>query len=453
MATANSRAGTAAVDGVPRLTGCCVVGGGPAGMMLGVLLARAGVAVTVLEKHTDFLRDFRGDTLHASTLTLLGELGLGERFAAVPHRVLPGVTWLQLKSGSRFVVDFGVLPGPHKHIAMVPQWDFLDLLAEAGREEPTFELRMGVEATGLLREHGRVVGVRYREAGNSEGELRAALTVACDGRTSDIPAASGLRVREFGVPLDVWWFRLPRRERDVEGLDVRLGEGEMVVVFDRGSYFQLGFMIRKGSDASLRAQGIESFRARVATLVPELADRVDAVHSWADVKLLAVRLTRMPRWWCPGLLCIGDAAHAMSPVGGVGINLAIQDAVAAARYLAAPLQRGGVPARDLARVQARRWAPTVVTQALQRLAHRFVIGPRLTGDPGRGRSQLIGAAWLRRLPLPLGGLQEALAYIVAIGLFPEHAPPFARRAERSQTSKNRDRGVKNTREALDIPSR
>jgi 2-polyprenyl-6-methoxyphenol hydroxylase-like FAD-dependent oxidoreductase len=402
-------------------------------MMLGLLLARAGVAVTVLEKHDDFLRDFRGDTLHASTLTLLDELGLGERFAALPHRVVPRIAF-ELRSGSQLVVDFGPLRGPHKHIAMVPQWDFLDLLADAGREEPTFDLRMGVEATGLLHENGRVVGVRLRDAGTCEAELRATVTVACDGRTSEMRAASGLRLREFGVPLDVWWFRLPRREGDFEGVNARLGEGGMVVVFDRGSYFQLAFVIRKGSDARLRGEGIEAFRGRVAALVPVLADRVDALRSWDDVKLLTVRLNRLSRWWRPGLLCIGDAAHAMSPVGGVGINLAIQDAVAAARCLAAPLRSGAVPARDLARVQARRWAPTLVTQSLQRLAHQLVIRPGLGGDLGRRRAGRIGEAWRRRLPLPLGGLQQALAYIVAIGLFPEHAPPFARRAERSRTS-------------------
>jgi 2-polyprenyl-6-methoxyphenol hydroxylase-like FAD-dependent oxidoreductase len=403
-------------------------------MMLGLLPARAGVAVTVLEKHDDFLRDFRGDTLHASTLTLLDELGLGERFAAVPHRVVPRIAWLELRSGSQLVVDFGVLPGPYKHIAMVPQWDFLDLLADAGREEPTFELRMGTEAIGLLHENGRVVGVRCREAGTSETELRATVTVACDGRTSDMRAASGLRVREFGVPLDVWWFRLPRREGDFEGLNARLGEGEMVFVIDRGRYFQLGFMIRKGSDAWLRAQGIEAFRGRVAVLLPELADRVDAVRSWDDVRLLTVRLNRMARWWCPGLLCIGDAAHAMSPVGGVGINLAIQDAVAAARHLAAPLRRGELPDSDLARVQARRWAPTFVTQSLQRLVHQLVIRPRLAGELGRTRARRVGPAWLRWPQGQLARLRPILAYIIAVGLFPEHAPSFARRPERSRTS-------------------
>jgi 2-polyprenyl-6-methoxyphenol hydroxylase-like FAD-dependent oxidoreductase len=402
-------------------------------MMLGLLLARAGVAVTVLEKHDDFLRDFRGDTLHASTLTLLDELGLGERFAAVPHRVLPRVAF-ELRSGAQLVVDFGVLPGPYKHIAMVPQWDFLALLADAGREEPTFELRMGAEAIGLLHENGRVVGVRCREAGTSEAEVRATMTVACDGRTSDVRAASGLRAREFGVPFDVWWFRLPRREGDSEGLNARLG-GAMVVVFDRGSYFQLGFVIRKGSDAWLRAQGIEAFRGRVAALLPEFADRVDAVRSWDDVKMLTVRLNRLARWWCPGLLCIGDAAHAMSPVGGVGINLAIQDAVAAARHLAAPLRRGDLPGSELARVQARRWAPTFVTQSLQRLVHQLVIKPRLAGDLGRTPARRIGPAWLRPPQRQLARLRPILAYIIAIGLFPEHAPSFARRPERSRTSK------------------
>ena len=409
-------------------TTCCVVGGGPAGMMLGVLLARAGVAVTVLEKHTDFIRDFRGDTLHASTLTLLDELGLGERFTEVPHRVVRRMNVAQLLSGSRFVVDFGQLPGPHKHIAMVPQWDFLQLLANAGREEPSFVLRLGVEVIGLLREHGSVVGVRYREANGSDAELRAAVTVACDGRTSTVRAASGLRVHEFGVPLDVLWFRIPRREGDPEGLNARLGNGALLAMIDRGSYFQLAFVIRKGSDARLRAEGIELFRDRVAALAPELADRVDAVRSWDDVKLLTVCLNRLPRWCCSGLLCIGDAAHAMSPVGGVGINLAIQDAVAAARYLAAPLRRGEAPVRDLARVQARRWAPTFVTQLLQRLAHRFVIQPRLTEALERNGGGARRHAWLGRLPRRLHRLQAVPAYIIAIGLFPEHAPTFARRA-------------------------
>jgi 2-polyprenyl-6-methoxyphenol hydroxylase-like FAD-dependent oxidoreductase len=396
-------------------------------MMLAVVLARAGVSVTVLEKHDDFLRDFRGDTVHASTLTLLDELGLGERFSAMPHRVLHHLQ-VPLQSGTSFVVNLGLLPGPHKHIAMVPQWDLLDLLADAGRREPSFSLRMGVDVTGLLREHRRVVGVRYRDADGSDGELRAAVTVGCDGRTSAVRALSGLRVREFGVPLDVWWFRLPRREADLQGLNLRVGNGAMLAVIDRGSYFQLGYQIRKGSDARLRAEGIEAFRRRIAALAPEFADRVDAVHSWDDVKLLAVRLDRMPRWFNPGVLCIGDAAHAMSPVGGVGINLAIQDAVATARYLAAPLRRSEVHLGDLARVQVRRWAPTFITQSLQQLVHRLVIQPVLAGELGQGARSPRRPSRLARLLRRFPGLQAIPAYLVAIGALPEHAPSFARRS-------------------------
>jgi 2-polyprenyl-6-methoxyphenol hydroxylase-like FAD-dependent oxidoreductase len=393
-------------------------------MMLAVLLARGGVPVTVLEKHEDFLRDFRGDTVHASTLALLDELGLGERFSAIPHRVLREVT-IPLRSGTSLAVDLGRLPGPYKHVAMVPQWDFLEMLADAGRREPSFTLRMGVEVTGLLRERGRVVGVRYRDA-DGDGELRASVTVACDGRTSAVRAASGLPVHEFGVPLDILWFRLPRGTVVLEGVNFRVGDDARLVMIDRGTYFQIGYQIGKGSDAQLRAQGIETFHRCVTALAPEFADCVEALGSWDDVKLLAVRLDRMPRWFEPGLLCIGDAAHAMSPVGGVGINLAIQDAVAAARYLAVPLRRGKVRAADLARVQARRWAPTLVTQTLQRLVHRFVFQPVLADEPrhGRSRSGPSLLAWLlRRFPR----LHAVPAYVVAVGVLPEHAPFFARR--------------------------
>ena len=314
-------------------TTCLVVGGGPAGMVLGLLMARAGVEVTVLEKHADFLRDFRGDTVHASTLALLDELGLGERFARIPHRLLDRMQ-VQLDNGSFPVADLRRLPGAHQHIALVPQWDLLDLLADAAGEEPTFTLRRNAEARELLYDGHRVAGVRYvdRETG-AEHELRASVTVACDGRGSTVRAAAGLRPRSFGVPMDVWWFRLPRRDDDPPGGVGRFTRGHFCVLIDRGDYWQCAYLIRKGSDAALRAAGIEELRRRFATLLPWLGDRVDSLRSWDDVRLLDVRLERLRRWDRDGLLLIGDAAHAMSPVGGVGINLAVQDAVAAARVL------------------------------------------------------------------------------------------------------------------------
>ncbi len=406
-------------------TTCCVVGGGPAGMMLGLLLARAGVSVTVLEKHGDFLRDFRGDTVHPSTLTLLDELGLGAEFAKIPHRLIEQI---QVQVGDDLVPvgDFRRIPGPHKHLAFVPQWDFLDLLADAGRAEPTFTLRMNTEATGLVTEGDTVVGVRYQSADGSSGELLADLTVACDGRRSVLRDAAGLRTRSFGVPMDVWWFRLPRRDEDPVGGVARFGSGQGMALIDRGDYFQSAYLIRKGSDAALRAEGIGAFRRRVTAMIPWLADRVEAVRSFDDVALLDVRLDRLRRWSTDGLLCLGDAAHAMSPVGGVGINLAIQDAVAAARLLAEPLRRGALTRRHLDQVQLRRWAPAALAQAVQRVIHARLLGPALAGD-----ITLVGAGsrptprpirLLQRFPL----LQAVPATAVGIGLLPEHAPPFAR---------------------------
>jgi len=411
-------------------TTCLVVGGGPAGMVLGLLMARAGVHVTVLEKHADFLRDFRGDTVHASTLTLLDELGLGKKFAALPQRRLERVQ-VQLDGGSAYVADMRRLPGAHQHIALVPQWDFLDLLADAAQEEPTFTLRRNAEVIGLLREGARVTGVRYRDReGGIEHELRAALTVACDGRHSAVRAAAGLRPRSFGVPMDVWWFRLPRRTDDPAGGVGRFSTGHFAVMIDRGDYWQCAYLIRKGTDAQLRAAGIGELRRRFAGLLPWLADRVDALGSWDDVKLLDVRLERLRRWYTDGLLLIGDAAHAMSPVGGVGINLAVADAVAAARLLAPVLRTGGpMPVAALRRVQARRWWPTALIQGGQRLAHRGILGRALAGAPTPDATD--------DLPLPVRlaqrfpRLQAIPARLVAIGPLPEHAPAWARRAPES----------------------
>ena len=412
-------------------TTCCVVGGGPAGMVLGLLLARAGVRVVVLEKHGDFLRDFRGDTVHPSTLTLLDELGLGDEFARLPHRLIERI---QVQVGDAIVpvADFTRIPGPHKHLALVPQWDFLDLLASSGRTEPTFDLRMRTEGTGLVVENGRVVGVRYRGPDGVAGELRADLTVACDGRRSLLREAAGLRSRSFGVPMDVWWFRLPRREGDPEGGVGRFAAGAGMVLIDRGDYFQCAYLIRKGSDATLRGEGIASLHRRVASMVPWLADRVDALRSFDEVSLLDVRLDRLRRWSTAGLLCLGDAAHAMSPVGGVGINLAVQDAVAAARLLEEPLLGGRVRPRDLLRVQVRRWAPAALTQAVQRVVHARVIGQVLAGGPapsGADRTPPV-VRLLTRFPL----LQTIPATAVGIGLLPEHAPRSTRRDGPSRTT-------------------
>ncbi len=433
-------------------TTVCVVGGGPAGMVLGLLLARAGVAVTVLERHPDFLRDFRGDTVHASTLTLLDELGLGERFAALPQRRMDRMTG-QLDAGTVQIVDLRRLPGAHPHIALVPQWDFLDLVAYAASAESTFTLRREADVTGLVREGARVAGVHFTDRTTGERhELRAALTVACDGRGSTVRAAAGLHPRSFGVPMDVWWFRLPRHPGDPEGGVARFSTGHFCVLIDRGDYWQCAYLIKKGSDTALRAAGIGELQRRFADLLPWMSDRVEKLGSFDDVKLLDVRLERLRRWSADGLLLIGDAAHAMSPVGGVGINLAVADAVATARLLGPALRRDGrVDRAALRRVQLRRWWPTALVQAMQRVAHRVILGGTLGTTPTRTRSggratpnpvgprlpppaRLLPAV---RLPLParllnrFPVLQGIPARLVAIGPLPEHAPGWARRPPRA----------------------
>lgn len=401
----------------PEQTTCAIVGGGPAGMVLGLLLARAGVTVTLLEKHADFLRDFRGDTVHPSTLRLLDDLGLWERFSALPQSK---VEHADVVSAGRQItlVDFRRLRQPHPYVAMVPQWDLLNLLAEAASQEPTFTLRMQHEVTGLLREGGRTTGVRYA-APEGDGELTADLTIACDGRGSVVRDVSGLPVREWPVPFDVWWFRLPRDMAAEYSLFPRFGQGRLMIMIPREGYFQIGYLIPKGSDARLRARGLEAFKAEVGILAPE----ADTSHlkSWDDVRLLDVRLNRLKRWHTDGLLCIGDAAHAMSPVGGVGINIAVQDAVGAATLLADPLRRGRVTDRDLASVRRRRLPPAALTQGLQRLIHRRLVASIMSGamaEPPRAFTAL-----LRRLP----GLAVIPAYVVGVGIRPERAPGFARR--------------------------
>ncbi|MVU77870.1 FAD-dependent oxidoreductase [Nocardia sp. ET3-3] len=407
-------------------TTCLIAGGGPAGMFLGLMLARAGIEVTVLEKHGDFLRDFRGDTVHPTTLDLIDALGLREDFAKLPQRRLNDV---QIPIGGRMVqlATLARIPGRHKYIAMVPQWDLLDLLARAGDVEPSFRLRMNTEAVGLVHQAGRVVGVRYRAKDGTEGEIRAELTVACDGRASVLRAAAGLGVRNWPTPFDAWWFRIPRHDTDPAGLIPVVSADRVVVMFDRGDYWQSATLIAKGSDAELRgSQPVGVIMRDLAEVVPWLADRTEALRSWDEVKLLDVKLDRLDRWYTDGLLCIGDAAHAMSPVGGVGINLAVQDAVAAARILGPKLLSHSVTTADLARVQRQRILPTAVIQGMQRIAHARVIRPAVSGKlPVSNATETpLALRIFRRIPV----IRSLPVFLVARGVIPERVPDFARRA-------------------------
>ncbi|MET3945625.1 2-polyprenyl-6-methoxyphenol hydroxylase-like FAD-dependent oxidoreductase [Arthrobacter sp. UYCu512] len=406
-------------------TGCVVVGGGPAGMMLGLLLSRAGVRVTVLEKHADFFRDFRGDTVHASTIRLIDELGLGDEFRRLPQSRLSSIAFPVPGGPPVTVGNFDSMPAPYNYIAMMPQWDFLDFLAGAAAQEPSFELRMSHTATALVRNGGRVAGVKYTNADGAGGELRADLVVATDGRHSTLRRAAGLAPKEYPVPFDTWWFRLPRYSSEsgaVAGIVPAFGRGEALVTLNRSDYYQLGYLAPKGADARIRAEGVEGIRHRVAALRPDLADRVGAIASLAELHWLDVRLNRLRQWHINGLLCIGDAAHAMSPAGGVGINLAIQDAAAAAAILAPALLRGKVPRTELAKVQRRRRLPTVVVQTGQRVMHKLLFEPIMIGKRSGAPAALLSVA--RHSP----AIRHLLPRFIAFGPRPEHAPAFARRA-------------------------
>ena len=392
---------------------CCVVGGGPAGMMLGLLLARAGVTVQVLEKHADFLRDFRGDTIHPSTLELMHELGVLDRFLKLPHQEIRELA-AQVGEATVRIADFTHLPTQCRFLAFMPQWDFLDFLADEARRYPAFGLQMRAEATDLIEESGRVVGVR---ASTAAGPLTvpADLVVAADGRNSVIREQAGLPVEELGAPMDVLWFRLSRRPQDGGQTMGRFDTGQIFIMIDRGEHWQCGFVIPKGRFDEIRAAGLPAFRERVARLaaVRQGADRARS-RTWDDVKLLTVRVDRLTRWYRPGLLCIGDAAHAMSPIGGVGINLAIQDAVAAANILAGPLRQGTVTNEHLEQVQKRREWPTRVTQRIQVVAQNRIIASVLSTSrpltPPLILRLLDRFALLRRIP----------ARLIGLGVRPEH---------------------------------
>jgi len=386
-------------------------------MVLGLLLARAGVEVTLMEKHADFLRDFRGDTVHPSTLRLIDDLGLWDEFSTVPQSRIDHLG-IDVDGRQLTLVDLRRLHQPHPYIAMVPQWDLLTMLAEAAQAEPTFTLRMSTEVTGLLREGDRVVGVRYRGP-DGEGELTADLTVACDGRTSTVRRESGLPVREWPVPFDVWWFRLPRDADAEYSLVPRIEPGRVLIMIPREGYFQIAYLIPKGSDERLRARGLEVLRDEVAALVPEA--NASHLSSWDDVKLLDVKLNRLKRWHTDGLLCIGDAAHAMSPMGGVGINIAVQDAVGAATLLAEPLRRRHLSNADLAAVRRRRLPAAAITQGLQRIMHRRLVVPVFAGADGKPPAVFV--ALLQKLPW----LTAIPARVIGVGVRPERAPAYARR--------------------------
>jgi 2-polyprenyl-6-methoxyphenol hydroxylase-like FAD-dependent oxidoreductase len=411
-------------DPVPNQTTVCIAGCGPAGAMLGLMLARAGVDVVVLEKYPDFFRDFRGDTIHASTLQVLEELGLLTGFQRLPQQRTTSIS-LMTDDGMLTLGDFTHLPGRFKALSMVPQWDFLNYITADAERYPTFRLHRQAEVTGLIGEAGAVRGVRYRLRGSEQDdrelELCAVLTVAADGRHSTLRRAAGLAPVEFGAPLDVLWYRIPKAAGDPDGSFARLVPGRFLPMIDRGDYWQGAFTMPKGTFAQMKAGGIETLRTELRRAMPFLGDRVQtALRSWDDTGFLEVRVNRLRRWHRPGLLCIGDAAHAMSPVAGVGINLAIQDAVAAANQLAEPLVNGTVTERDLARVQRRRSLPTRVTQRMQMLMQRQIVSA--AGNPDQPTTIPPPLRILSRTP----PLLRLFSRFMAIGIRNEHVKPALR---------------------------
>ena len=379
-------------------------------MMLGFLLARAGVAVIVIEKHPDFLRDFRGDTVHPSTLEMMHELGVLDEFLKLPHSVVKQIS-MQIGDDRVIVGHFNHLPVHCKFIALMPQWDFLNFIADHGKRYQTFDLRMQTEAIDLIEQNGRVAGVRAKTP-DDELEIRADLVVGCDGRHSTIRAKAGLKSDDCGAPMDVMWFRLSRRPDDSEETFGHIEGGRMMVMLNRSDYWQCAYVIPKGSAEEVRRAGLDNFRKVIGEMSPFVRDRLGELESWDQVKLLTVAVDRLRRWYRPGLLCIGDAAHAMSPIGGVGINLAVQDAVAAANILAQPLRHGTVTMETLEQVQRRREFPTRFTQRLQIVLQNNIIGPALTGQRPKAPFFMKMLQWplLRRIP----------GRLLALGIRPEH---------------------------------
>jgi 2-polyprenyl-6-methoxyphenol hydroxylase-like FAD-dependent oxidoreductase len=393
-------------------TRCCIAGGGPAGMMLGFLLVRAGLDVIVLEKHADFLRDFRGDTIHPSTMELFHELGLLDEFLKLPIARTEKIA-MTIGGETIPVVDLRRLKVQAPFMAMAPQWEFLNFVERKARGYRGFHLMMETEATDLIFDGERVVGVRATGP-DGDIEIAAHLTVACDGRHSVLREKAGLKVKDLGAPLDVFWFRLSHKAPDGEETGAFVDGGGMLVSLYRNTYWQNAHVISKGAAETIRADGLPAFRERIAKLAPMFADRMDEITSWDDVKLLSVRVDKLEQWWREGLLCIGDAAHAMSPMGGVGVNLAVQDAVAAANILWLPLANSEVTGADLARVQKRRAWPTSVVQSVQVFGQNNFVAPTLQA---RGR---VRAPWILRHIQSIPFLRDIPARVFAMGVRPEH---------------------------------
>jgi 2-polyprenyl-6-methoxyphenol hydroxylase-like FAD-dependent oxidoreductase len=398
-------------------TQCVIAGGGPAGMMLGYLLARAGIEVVVLEKHADFLRDFRGDTIHPSTFDVMDELGLLDEFLKLPHQEKPQIGGVFNGHAAR-IADFSRLPTRCKFIGFMPQWHFLNFLPSKGKQFPTFNLRMNTAVVDLIAEGDQVRGVRAKAA-DGDLEIRAGLVVGCDGRTSVVRDRAGLEVIDTGAPIDVLWMHISKRPGDPEQLLGFFRHGKLLVLIDRDDYFQAGFVIPKGGIDQMKRRGLPALQNEIVSLAPFLRDRISELNDWSKIKLLTVQINRLRKWCREGLLCIGDAAHAMSPAGGVGINLAIQDAVAASNLLGPKLKSGRVTLTDLAQVQNRREWPARLIQGMQAFVHRHVV-------TGRESSSADSLPLVVRLLQCFPRLQALPARFIGMGPRPELRLGYAR---------------------------
>jgi 2-polyprenyl-6-methoxyphenol hydroxylase-like FAD-dependent oxidoreductase len=395
----------------PLATTCCIIGGGPAGIMLGFLLARIGIQVTVLEKHKDFFRDFRGDTIHPSTLEVLHELGLLDKFLTIPHSQVTGLS--AIVGGQRFrMSDFSHLSTHCKYIALMPQWDFLNFLSAEAARFPSFTLRMGWEATGLLRQDGAIIGV---SANTPEGpvEIPATLTVGCDGRHAISREAANLPLFDYGVPVDILWLRIARQPSDPENALGYFNYGRFIILINRNDYFQAGYIIPKDTFPQIQQNGLPAFQQSIERIVPFLAGRTSEIDSWDKVKLLTIQVNRLREWSSPGLLCIGDAAHAMSPVGGIGINIALQDAVATANLLTESLLSGTLTEHNLASVQHYRQSAVRNTQRMQVFAHRILHRLLRNTDP-------VKPPFVLRILTKFPGFEHLVGHFIGLGLQPQH---------------------------------